>query len=274
MQFNILTLFPDLIHNYCEDSILGRAQKTGSIQVRTHNFREFSLDKHHSVDDKPFGGGPGMILQVEPIYRCLEAIGALSLRGAKRRSNPKNQEIVALSANSRIARNDKKIKIIIMDPDGKKFDQAMAQKFSKLDNLVIVCGRYEGFDERIYKFVDEKISVGDYVLAGGELPALAITEATARLVDGVLGNKESLIEETFNSVISVGDVIPAKAGIQQNKIDSRLHGNDKTASKNDKISKEYPQYTRPENFMDQKVPKILLSGDHKKIGEWRKKHSR
>lgn len=218
MHFDILTLFPDLIHNYCEDSILGRAQKNDFIQVRAHNFREFSLDKHRSVDDKPFGGGPGMILQVEPIYRCLE--------------------------NLCLVKNGKKIKkaktkIIIMDPDGKKFDQAMAQKFSKLEDLVIICGRYEGFDERIYKFVDEKISVGDYVLAGGELPALTITEATARLVSGVLGNKESLAEETF--------------------VEGTI---------------EYPQYSRPENFMEQKVPKILLSGDHKKIGEWRKKHSR
>lgn len=218
MRFEILTLFPDLIHNYCEDSILGRAQKNDFIQVRAHNFRDFSLDKHHSVDDKPFGGGPGMILQVEPIYHCLENLGLV-----------KNGKKIKKS----------KTKIIIMDPDGKKFDQAMAHKFSKLENLVIICGRYEGFDERIYKFVDEKISVGDFVLAGGELPALTITEATARLVSGVLGNKESLAEETF--------------------VEGTI---------------EYPQYSRPENFMEQKVPKILLSGDHKKIGEWKKKHSR
>ena len=124
-----------------------------------------------------------------------------------------------------------------MDPAGKKFDQKMARRFFKLERLVLICGRYEGFDERVYKFVDEKISVGDYVLSGGELPALTVTEAVARLVPGVVGNAESLKEETFEGFV------------------------------------EYPQYTRPEDFMDMKVPKVLLSGNHKKIEEWRKKHS-
>jgi tRNA (guanine37-N1)-methyltransferase len=218
MRFDILTLFPDLIHHYADDSILGRAQKNGVIQIKTHNFRDFSTNKHHTVDDKPFGGGPGMILQVEPIYRCLESFGLV-----------KNGKRIKKS----------KTKIIIMDPDGKKFDQKMAKQFSQLDNLVLICGRYEGFDERIYKFVDEKISVGEYVLAGGELPALTITEATARLLSGVLGNEKSLEEETF-----------AEGFI------------------------EYSQYTRPEDFMGLKVPKILLSGDHEKIKEWRRKNTK
>ncbi len=218
MKFSILTLFPDLIYNYCQDSILGRAQNKDLIQVEAHNFRDFTLNKQNHVDDKPYGGGAGMILQVEPIYRTLENMGLV--KNGKKIKHPKT-------------------KIIIMDPDGKKFDQKMAKQFSKLDNLVLICGRYEGFDERVYKFVDEKVSVGDYVLAGGELPALAITEATARLIPGVLGNIKSLEEETF-----VEGLI------------------------------EYPQYTRPENFIGLKVPKILLSGDHKKIGEWRKKNTK
>ncbi len=218
MKFSILTIFPDLIHHYCQDSILGRAQAKELISVEAHNFRDFSTNKHHTVDDKPFGGGAGMVLQVEPIYLALENMDLVK-NGKKLKS--------------------KKTKIIIMDPDGKKFDQTMAKQFSKLDNLVIISGRYEGFDERVYKFVDERVSVGDYVLAGGELPAMIITEAVARLLPGVLGNFESLKEETFE---------------------------------NDTI--EYPQYTRPENFMGLKVPKILLSGDHKKIGEWRKGETR
>ena len=218
MKFNILTIFPDMIHHYCDDSILGRAQQKEIIDICACDTREFTLDKHRRVDDKPYGGGPGMILQVEPIYRTLENLG--------------------------LVKNGKKIKqaktkIIIMDPDGKKFDQKMAHKFSKLENLTIICGRYEGFDERVYKFVDEKISVGDFVLAGGELAALTITEATARLIPGVLGNKESLTEETF--------------------VEGKI---------------EYPQYTRPDDFNGLKVPPVLLSGDHKKIGEWRKTHSR
>ncbi len=218
MKFNILTLFPDLIHDYAQASILGRGQKNGQIEILAHNFRDFTLDKQHHVDDKPYGGGAGMVLQVEPIYRCLENMGLV--KDGKKIKQPKT-------------------KIIIMDPDGKKFDQKIAKQFSKLDNLILICGRYEGFDERVYKFVDEKISVGEYVLAGGELPALTITEATARLIPGVLGNLESLTEETF------------------------VEG-----------AMEYPQYTRPENFMGAKVPNILLSGDHGKIGEWRQKNTK
>lgn len=218
MKFNILTLFPDLIHDYAQASILGRGQKNGQIEILAHNFRDFTLDKQHHVDDKPYGGGAGMVLQVEPIYRCLESMGLV--KDGKKIKTPKT-------------------KIIIMDPDGKKFDQTMAKQFSKLENLVFICGRYEGFDERVYKFVDEKISVGDYVLAGGELPALTIAEAVARLIPGVLGNQESLTQETF-----VEGLI------------------------------EYPQYTRPENFMGSKVPKVLLSGDHKKIEEWRQNNTK
>jgi tRNA (guanine37-N1)-methyltransferase len=215
MKFNILTIFPEIINNYSSQSILGRAQKAGTIKIEANDFRKFTTDKRGHVDDSPYGGGPGMVLQVEPIYRCLESLGLVK--------NGKKFKIKNL-----------KLKIVVMDPAGKKFDQKMAQKFSKLDNLVLIAGRYEGFDARIYKFVDERVSVGDYVLAGGELPALTIIEATARLIPGVLGNADSLKQETFTD-----------------------------------STKEYPQYTRPENFMRLKVPKVLLSGDHKKIEEWR-----
>ena len=213
MKFNVITIFPEIINGYCSQSILGRAQKAGSIKVEANDFRKFSTDKRGHVDDTPYGGGPGMVLQVQPIYDCLKSLG--------------------------FAKGGKKSKIIIMDPAGKKFDQKMAQKFSKLDNLILIAGRYEGFDARIYKFVDERVSVGDYVLAGGELPALTIIEATARLVPGVLGNADSLKQETFTD-----------------------------------STKEYPQYTRPETFMGLKVPKVLLSGDHKKIEDWRKTKSK
>lgn len=234
MKFSILTIFPDLIHHYCQDSILGRAQNKELIQVQTYNFRDFTLNRQAHVDDKPYGGGAGMVLQVEPIYRCLENMGLV--KNGKKIKQPK-------------------IKIIIMDPDGKKFDQTMAKQFSKLDNLVIISGRYEGFDERVYKFVDDRVSVGDYVLAGGELPALAITEAVARLLPGVLGNLESLKEETFS-------------------MSSRAQGGVSHSDQDGDVNKEYPHYTRPEDFMGLKVPKILLSGDHKKIGDWRKKNTK
>lgn len=226
MQFDILTLFPDLIYNYSSESILGRAQNQGLIDITAHNFRDFTADKHRRVDNTPYGGGPGMVLQVQPIYDCLKSIKAL-----------KHENIKASG----------KLKIIALDPAGKKFDERMAEKFSKLDRLVLICGRYEGFDARVYKFVDERISVGDYVLAGGELPALTIVEATARLIPGVLGNAGSLEEETHNNQIK----------------------NLKFKIKNS--AAEPPQYTKPGNFNGLKVPKVLLSGDHKKIKEWREK---
>jgi len=263
MRFDILTLFPNLVENYCSESILKRARKAGLIDVRAHNFRDYTKDKHNRVDARPYGGGPGMVLQVQPIFDCLKAIKAVSLRGVPkgRRSNPTG---LATGLLRRYApRND--TKIIILDPAGKKFDQRMAEKFAKLDRLILICGRYEGFDERIYKLADEKISVGDYVLSGGELPALIVAEAVARLIPGVLGNEESLKEETFivnrNLKLEIGD--------------KRMRTDKKISSFQFPVSfKEYPQYTRPENFMGMKAPKILLSGNHALIENWRKKKSK
>jgi len=206
-----------MVHHYTNDSILGRAQKDKKIKITAHNFRDYSKDKHGKVDDRPFGGGPGMILQIQPIYDCLKS---LKLLGEQRRSKKE------------------KVRILLMDPAGKKFNEKMAARFSKYDRLVLISGRYEGFDARVNKLVDERVSVGDYVLAGGELPALTIVEAVARLVPGVLGNVNSLALETHTKKTS---------------------------------GKEYPQYTRPEDYDGLKVPKVLISGDHKKIGEWRKK---
>jgi len=233
IKFDILTLFPDIIYNYAEESILKRAQKAGLVNILAHNFRDFTKDKQRHVDDRPYGGGAGMILQVQPIYDTLKSINALRVIPAKAGIQSRKTPV-----DSRLRGNDK-IKVLIMDPAGKKFDQRMAEKFSKLERIVLICGRYEGFDERVYKLADEKISVGDYVLSGGELPALTIIEAVSRLIPGVLGNEKSLDEES--------------------------HGD------NMRIRSEYPQYTRPENFMGLKVPKVLLEGDHAKIAEWRKK---
>lgn len=254
MQFDILTLFPDLIYNYSGESILGRAQEKKLISVKAHNFRDHTTDKWGRVDDKPYGGGPGMILQVEPIYRCLKSIKAL--RPSVISAKAGVQSVVQKKRmDSRLRGNDK-VKVILMDPAGKKFDQRMAEKFAKLDRLVIIAGRYEGFDARVHKLIDERVSVGDYVLAGGELPALVITEAVARLIPGVLGNAESLASETHN-------------------VKRETHSQDTGSTlRATRSTKEYPQYTRPEDFMGQKVPKVLLSGDHKKIEEWRRKKSK
>jgi tRNA (guanine37-N1)-methyltransferase len=219
MKFHLLTIFPNIFDSYLNESILGRAQAKKIVKFKVHNLRDFTNDKHKTVDDTPYGGGPGMLMKIEPLYKALTAIKKL----------------------------DKKVKpskrkILLMSAAGKKWDQTLAKKYSKLDELIFICGRYEGVDARIKNFIDEEISVGDYVLTGGELPALTIIDSTTRLIPGVLGNQESVIEES-HSENGLG---------------------------------EYPQYTRPEVFRvgskKYNVPKILLSGDHKKIAEWGKKN--
>jgi len=218
MQFDIVTIFPSILDSYLNESILGRAQKKKLIKIKSHDLRKVTKDKHKTVDDKPYGGGAGMVMMVEPIFKTLKKI--------KRKKNSK---------------------VILLDPKGKQFNQKMAKSLTKLDQLILVCGRYEGVDARVDKLVDEKISVGPYVLAGGELGAGIVIEAVSRLIPKVLGNQESLGEETFN---------------REN-------------------TKEYPQYTRPENFEYKekgekkklKVPGVLLSGNHKEIKDWRKRQS-
>jgi len=228
MRFDIITIFPEIFEFYFQHSILKKAKEKGIIKIKVHNLRDFTTDKHKTVDDKPFGGGRGMILKLEPIYRAVS-----SLRKIKNKK-------------SKIKNTNKKSKIILFTPRGKKFNQKMAYKFSKLDQLILICGRYEGVDERVAKYIaDEKISIGDYVLMGGDLPALILIETVARLIPGVIGKSELLKER-----------ITKKKGFR-----------------------EYPQYTRPEVFKSKpgvkwRVPKVLLSGNHKKIEEWRKKHSK
>ncbi|MFA7245284.1 MAG: tRNA (guanosine(37)-N1)-methyltransferase TrmD [Candidatus Magasanikbacteria bacterium] len=231
MQFNIITIFPNIIEDYAKESILGRGQKAGAIKIKAVNLRDYTLDKHNKVDDTPYGGGPGMILSAEPIFRALKSIDAIPF-----------SKVDGLTKVKKIFNGSLKNKkrTILLSPRGKQFDQKMAEKFSKLDEITFVCGRYEGIDQRVTdNMIDEEISIGPYVLAGGELGALTIIEAVSRLVPGVLGNLESTKDETFSS--SEG---------------------------------EYPQYTKPADFKGWKVPDVLLSGDHKKIEEWRKKNSK
>lgn len=227
ISFHILTIFPHILDSYLSESILGRAQKNKLIKIQTHDPRAVTTDRHRTVDDKPYGGGPGMIMKVEPIYKTLKKIKRL-----------------------------KKSRVIMLDPAGQQFDQATADKFSRLEQLVFVCGRYEGIDARVEEFIDQRISLGPYILSGGELGAAVIIEAVARLLPGVLGNKESLNEETFSQAL---------------KVHSRGRGTKV------KADKEYPQYTRPAVFTyksnkklkNLKVPEVLLSGDHKAIQDWR-----
>jgi len=231
MQFNIITIFPNIIEDYAKESILGRGQKAEVIKIKAINLRDFTLDKHNKVDDTPYGGGPGMILSAEPIYLALKKNDAIPF--AKVDGLTKIKKVF----NGSLSR---KKKTVLLSPRGTQFDQKMAEKFSKLDEITFICGRYEGIDQRVTdNMIDEEISIGPYVLAGGELGALTIIEAVSRLVPGVLGNLESTKDETFSS--SDG---------------------------------EYPQYTKPADFKGWKVPGVLLNGDHKKIAEWRKENSR
>jgi len=223
--FDIITIFPEIFNSYFEESIIKRAQKNKLLKINVHDLRNWSQGRHNKVDDRPYGGGAGMILMVEPIARALRALA---------------------KGKSQIA-NRKKIRIIMLTPAGKRFTQREAERLAKYDRLILLCGRYEGFDARVDKLVDEKISIGDYVLAGGEIPAMVVTEAVARHIPGVVGHEHALDEETFSKDL---DYI------------------------------EYPQYTRPETgkwqiangkLLEMKVPKVLLSGDHQKIREWRRK---
>jgi tRNA (guanine37-N1)-methyltransferase len=227
MQFDIITIFPDIFDSYFKESIINRARQKRLIKVNIHNLRKWTSDVHKTVDDRPFGGGIGMVMKVEPIFKAVSAL---------KKARTKRQ----------------KSKTILFTPRGKKFNQKMAYRFSKLDQLILICGRYEGIDERVAKHIaDEEVSMGDYVLMGGELPAMITIETIARLIPGVVGKPQFLKER----------VSQEKGFI------------------------EYPQYTRPEIFeplpsqtgekaTKWKVPKVLISGDHKKINEWRKKHQK
>jgi len=222
MRFDIITIFPEIFQSYFNESIIKRAQKNGLIKINIHNLRKWAKGHHKTVDDRPYGGGIGMVMKVESIYRAVREIKKKS-KGRGRKS-----------------------KVILFTPRGKKFNQRITYQFSKLDQLILICGRYEGVDERVAKFIaDEEISIGDYVLMGGELAAMVLVESVARLIPGVLG-KPQLLKERITE---------------------------------EKVFVEYPQYTRPEVFSPKKrvywkVPKVLLSGHHKKIEEWRKKYSK
>ncbi|PIR74235.1 MAG: tRNA (guanosine(37)-N1)-methyltransferase TrmD [Candidatus Magasanikbacteria bacterium CG10_big_fil_rev_8_21_14_0_10_47_10] len=239
MKFNVITIFPDIITHYTGETILGRAQKEGHITVAAIDLRKYSEDKHHNVDDTPYGGGAGMVMKPEPLYKALKHLDAIPFRKADGLTRVKKVFNGSLK---------KKKRTIVLSPRGRQFDQRVAEQLSTLDEITFVCGRYEGIDQRVVDYmVDEEISIGPYVLAGGELGSLVIIEAVSRLLPGVLGNPESLSEETFNSSLR------------------GAKGDAAVSSKN----MEYPQYTKPSDFKGWKVPDVLLSGNHKKIKKWR-----
>ena len=207
MKIDILTIFPAMFRGPFEESLIKRAQDKNIVEIKIHDLRKWTEDKHRTIDDRPYGGGPGMIMMVEPVDKALKEL------------------------------RQKDSKVILLTPQGKVFKQKAAQRLSKLNHLILLCGHYEGVDERIREhLVDEEISIGDYVLTGGELPAMVLVDTVVRLIPGVVGKQESLKEESFSENLL-----------------------------------EYPQYTRPEKYQDWLVPKVLLFGHHKEIKTWREK---
>ncbi|MFZ2226345.1 MAG: tRNA (guanosine(37)-N1)-methyltransferase TrmD [Candidatus Moraniibacteriota bacterium] len=213
MQFHVVTIFPSILDSYLGESIIGRARKNGVIEVHAHNLRDYTTDKHGKVDDTPYGGGAGMVLQVQPIHACVEKI---------------KEKII----------DKKKTRIILFSAKGKKYTERTAERLSKYDNLILICGRYEGVDERVVQNIcDEEISIGDYVLTGGELPAMVLIDSVTRLLPEVLGNVESAKYESHSR----------------------------------KNYKEHPQYSKPASFNGWSVPEVLLGGNHNEIAKWREK---
>ncbi len=210
MKFDIMTLFPDMVRGVLSESIIGRAQQAGHIEVVCHNIRDFSKDRHRKTDDTPYGGGMGMVMTCQPIYDCFCHVTASIPEGNKTR-------------------------VVYMSPKGRIFNHSIAEELSRYDNIIILCGHYEGVDQRVLdEIVDEDISIGDYVLTGGELPACILVDAVSRLKEGVLADPSCHEDESVASGIL-----------------------------------EYPQYTKPREFMGRTVPEVLLSGDHKRIERWR-----
>jgi tRNA (guanine37-N1)-methyltransferase len=207
MRIDILTLFPEIFRGAFDESIVKRAREKGAVEIHLHNIRDYTHDRHRKADDRPFGGGPGMVLKPEPVFECMENIGALT--GS----------------------------LIYLTPQGQRFTHTKAEELSRRERLVLLCGHYEEIDERIRTvLVGEEISIGDYVLSNGEVPAMVVVDCVARLIPGVLGDDESAQTESFTSGIL-----------------------------------DYPQYTRPAEFRGMKVPEILLSGNHQEIRKWRER---
>ena len=210
MRFDVMTLFPEMVMGVLNESIIGRAQDAGHIEIHAHNIRDFSTNKHRKTDDTPYGGGVGMVMTCQPIYDCYKSVVSEIPEGAKRR-------------------------VIYMSPKGRIFNHDIAKELAEYDNLIFLCGHYEGVDQRVLdEIVDEDLSIGDFVVTGGEIPACIVIDAVSRLKDGVLPSSEAYEGESVASGIL-----------------------------------EYPQYTKPREFMGRGVPEVLLSGDHAKIERWR-----
>jgi tRNA (guanine37-N1)-methyltransferase len=223
MTFDVITIFPDFFSSLLEHGVLKRAIAAGLASIRLHDLRNFTEDRHRTVDDRPFGGGPGMVFKPDPVFKAVAALEA--------------------------ERPGQRLPVILLSPQGRLFTHAVAEELRRQDHLVLICGRYEGVDERIAEHLaTDEISIGDYVLSGGELPAALIMESVVRLLPGVLGNEESAPQDSFTA---------RQAGCRELR-----HG-----------LLDFPHYTRPAEFQGWKVPQVLLSGNHEEIGRWRRQRA-
>ncbi len=222
MKVSVITLFPEVFETYMSTSMMWKARDKGLLELEFINLRDFGIGPRRQVDDIPYGGGDGMVLRADVVIPAIEHTVRESLLEVRNKSRAANSQ-------------QRSSKIILLTPQGKMFDQAKAQELSCIDYLILICGHYEGFDERIRAYVDEELSIGDYVLTGGELPAMVVIDAATRLIPGVLGGENSAAEESFS----------------------------------DGQTLEYPHYTRPEDFRRAKVPEVLRSGHHAEIQKWR-----
>ena len=216
VRFDIITLFPPIFAGYLTQSLLAKAIERGLVEIHIHDLREWSIDlKHHKIDDRPYGGGPGMLICVEPVVQCVEAVQQMS---------------------------DQPAVVVLLTPQGEKLDQRRIETMARYQRIILLCGRYEGFDQRVIDILNPiELSVGDYVLNGGEVAAMVVVDSTVRLIPGVLGDEKSSWDDSF--------------------------------SRGNRLL-EFPQYTRPPEFRGHSVPEVLLSGDHKRIADWRTEHSK
>ncbi len=223
MQFDVVTIFPDFFGSILAQGVLKRALAGGQLAIRLHDLRDFTEDRHRTVDDRPFGGGPGMVLKPEPVFRAVESIRAASSSGD--------------------------VPVILLSPQGRLLRQSIVEELSQHSHIVLICGRYEGLDERIAEgLVTDELSIGDYVLSGGELAAAVVMESVTRLIPGVLGNEESAVQDSFG-----------EEGVPGRETGRRLL--------------DCPHYTRPAEFRGMRVPEVLLSGDHEEIRRWRRRRA-
>jgi len=276
MRFDILTIFPNFFSGPLDHGILSRAIASGAVQVVTHDLREFTHDRHRTVDDRPFGGGEGMILKPQPIFDCVESLGAAGSRSESGEASNKininlidgcetesagSKIFVAPPIESKPTRDLTRQSVILLSAQGKPFTQATAHRLATLDRVVLICGRYEGVDERVADLLaDEELSIGDYVLSGGELAAAVVLDATVRLLPGVLGHADSARYESFGAPdIQPNDPADGKT---PDGVPRSTHGAGGIL--------DYPHYTRPADFRGASIPDVLAAGDHASIRRWRR----